>query len=157
MCYYVNLFFAQTKSNDLTKESLDQKVNELKQKIESSKEGKRLKLLDSLSWLVNNKTKYSFDSIAKITIDYAYELDSINMALRHTSNLMFYYANRASNAQAGVKVFEDFKTKNTNSKDYDLLGRLYTNAADSYYFSGKTNESLTAFTVAITHRLITFY
>nr|WP_321236138.1 hypothetical protein [uncultured Psychroserpens sp.] len=155
-CYFLWSFltlfnfsvFSQTEENRIQEKPLDLKVKQLKQKIESSKEGKRLKLLDSLSWLVNNKTKYSFDSIAKITIDYAYQLDSINMALRHTSNLMFYYANRASNAQAGVKVFEDFKTRNTNSKDYNLLGRLYTNAADSYYFSGKTNESLDIYNTA---------
>ena len=34
------------------------------------------------------------------------------------------------------------KVENLDSDNYNLLGRLYTNAADSHYFSGRTEESI---------------
>ncbi|WP_353780243.1 ATP-binding protein [Winogradskyella sp. 3972H.M.0a.05] len=122
--------------------SLDQSVSDLKQKIESSEKAEKLELMDSLAWLVVYKSKYNYDSIVKATIDHAYQLDSINMAMRHTSSLIYYYANRVNKAKEAVGIFNDFESRKIDSNDYNLLGRLYTNAADSYYFSGETQKSI---------------
>ncbi|WP_422107122.1 tetratricopeptide repeat-containing sensor histidine kinase [Winogradskyella sp.] len=122
--------------------SLEQSVNNLEQHIKASQNGEKLKLMDSLCRLVEYNGNLRFDSITKATIAYAYKLDSTQMAIRHTSNLIFYYANRASNAEEGVKLFKDFEQRNLDTDNYGLMGRLYTNAADSYYFSGQTEQSI---------------
>ncbi|MCL6294518.1 sensor histidine kinase [Jejuia spongiicola] len=127
-----------------SQEALTNQVKELKIKISELEGGSKLKLMDSLSRLINytNNPKLKADSIIRATIEYAYKMDSLEIAVARTSSLIFYYANRVNKPKEGINVFNDFKKKKLNISDNDILARLYTNAGDAYFFSGTIKESI---------------
>jgi signal transduction histidine kinase len=133
--------------------SLESKVEALKIEVSNAKQGEKLKLLDSLYKLTYEKREFHYDSILRMYIDYAYEIDSTNLALRRTSDLVFFYANRIANPEEGAKVFDSFEARDIVIDDYKLLSQLYRNGGDSYYFSGKVEESETLYEKAETYAL----
>ncbi|WP_299114097.1 hypothetical protein [uncultured Winogradskyella sp.] len=141
--YFVFLVLFFTTLSYAQEDSFDIKIQNLKDDIVKSNGGHKLRLLDSLSRFISyNRTHLKFDSITKNTIDLAYELDSIDLALVRTNSLIFYYANRVNRPKEGIKVLKDFESRNIQTNDYDLLARLYTNAGDAYFFSGAIKESI---------------
>ncbi|MEO1033900.1 MAG: ATP-binding protein [Bacteroidota bacterium] len=125
-------------------EDIAPKVQELKARIFQLEGGQKLKLMDSLSRLISydGQPEFKFDSITRATIHFAYELDSIDIALARTNALLFYYANRVNNPKEGIKLLKDFERRNMLIEDYDMLARLYTNAGDAYFFSGALEASI---------------
>ncbi len=133
---YFNPLFAQTV------DSLQMKLNDITNKIRVSEGSQKLILLDSLSELTLNNTELNFEDHVRRTINYALELDSINSAAYHTSRLVFYLANRAGKPREGIKVFNDFISKNLEVTNPNINARLYMNAGDSYFFGGETAASI---------------
>ncbi len=134
--------------------SIQNKVKNLKRIIHNSTGSEKLYYLDSLTKLTRYNHKLQFDSIVKQTIHYAYELDSIHLGVWQTGDLIFYYANRARNPKEGIKVFNAFEKLNLDVKNSGLLAQLYTNAGDSYFFSGELLESIPIYEKAEQYALL---
>ncbi len=128
---------------------LEASVKALKRKIgQSQKKSDQLVLLDSLLGQIRNTTEFHYDSIARKTIDLAFELDSTEMALVQISNLIFYLNNRAQRAQEGLEVFRHFQERNIVLDDDRLFAQLYTNGADSHFFSGELAAAIPIYDAA---------
>lgn len=121
---------------------LDFAVKNLKSKIERTENSERLKWLDSLTKLTKYKTEYKYDSIVTETINYALYLDSLNLAVFHTADLIYYKNNIINKPDEGLQVFKNFFEKGLDVKSNELLGQLYINCADSYYFMGDFESAL---------------
>src|SRR5690606_18503968 len=78
-------FFSLAQDRDL-----DQNKNllELSNKYASGVE--RLKFLDSLSSEIRYDSAFNADSVFRVTISYAQQLDSINLAIKHATNFINY-------------------------------------------------------------------
>ncbi len=126
----------------MSQDDLTKQVEVLKHSIESSKGSEKLAFMDSLTVLIRYRTEYRYDSIAKATIAYAYELDSLNIILGHTSDLIYYCINRSGKPEEARQIFDEFNSKELDTDNYDLLARLYSNGADSYFFSKQLEESI---------------
>lgn len=123
-------------------------IEDLHQKVATASGGEKLTLLDSLCRLTRFRGALKYDSIAKKTISLAFELDSLELAVNHMSNLVFYYTNRAGNPVEGMRVFDDFRGRNIQLDNKKLLSQMYTDGGDSYFFSGKRKESIGIYEVA---------
>lgn len=123
-------------------------VSLLKTKIYNSKNGERLKLLDNLCTLVENKKEFKYDSIAEVTINYALQLDSLNIAAKNTYKLIFFKNNILYKHDQGLKIFKNFFQKINKIKHYNILGEFYLNGADSYYFTGDKKTALKYYEIA---------
>ncbi|WP_353777641.1 ATP-binding protein [Winogradskyella sp. 3972H.M.0a.05] len=121
---------------------LDSNVKLLKEEIRYSSKEKKIKLLDSLCNLVLYEQKYNYDSIVTQTIDYAIEIDSFRLAVKHTSDRIFYLSNRARNPEEAKRIFEELKSKHYDISDPLTNAVLNMNAGDSYFFSGEVEKSI---------------
>ena len=73
-----------------SQDPIAEQIKVLKKNIVQSNQGEKLFFMDSLCNLTRYNRTYNYDSIAKATIAYAYELDSTDMIIEHTSNLIYY-------------------------------------------------------------------
>lgn len=137
----ISLLFA-TMSLSSQERSVQSTIKDLKNRIQVSSGTRKLALLDRLCKVTEFRRNLTYDSIAEATVAYAFQLDSIEFAVRHMSNLVFYYTNRAGNPRKGMQVFDDFQKRKLKVTDKKLLAQMYTDGADSYYFSGKRKESI---------------
>ncbi|WP_108809023.1 histidine kinase [Aquimarina spinulae] len=128
-------------------------VNKLKHKVNQSDKGEKLKWMDSLSLFIRNKKEFNYDSIVRYTIEYAFELDSITIATRHTSHLIFYLSNRLGKPEEALNFFEDFINKDIHIKHEGILAELYINGADSHYFTGKLEKAIDLYKIAESHAI----
>ncbi|MBT8318103.1 MAG: hypothetical protein HKP59_10820 [Lutibacter sp.] len=123
-------------------EDISVKIDALKEKISQSTTSERLNWLDSLSTLVQYKTEYQYDSLVTNTITHAYLLDSLNIAINRTADLIYYKNNIIGKPTEGLEILEKFGAKDVPLKDNYSLARLYLNGADSYFFTDRLEEAL---------------
>ncbi|WP_179218240.1 ATP-binding protein [Dokdonia pacifica] len=121
---------------------LQNSVVSLKEQIGQTQGIDQLTLLDSLSHLIKNKKEFGYDTIAQKTIESALRLNKNRVAGRHTADLIFYLTNRAGKPEEGIQLFDDFLTKKIALNDPAITAQLYLNGADSYFFAGKTENSI---------------
>ncbi|NKI31953.1 tetratricopeptide repeat-containing sensor histidine kinase [Croceivirga thetidis] len=130
-------------------------ITALKAQIKNSEGSQKLMLLDSLSrYITSQRSGYNFDSITRATIELAYELDSFAIGLASTDDLIFFHANRSGTPEEGIKIFEEFKARNHEESDKRMLAKLYTNAGDAYFFSGKLEASIPVYNEAEKYALM---
>ena len=84
---------------------LTSSVLSLKLKIHSSTAGERLMWMDSLARLIEDRTDFEYDSIARSTIEYALELDSTRLVLKHARSLMEYTFLELKNPERSIEIF----------------------------------------------------
>lgn len=128
--------------------SVQNTIKSLQAHIQNASKTKKLALLDSLCKVTQFRRNLKYDSIAEVAVNYAFELDSIEFAVRHLSNMVFYYTNRAGNPEKGMQIFDDFRKRKLEVSSNKLLAQMYTDGADSYYFSGKRKEAIDIYTKA---------
>ncbi len=148
------LFFGMISSLYSQKTDLEKSVAALKIEIRQAENKERLKLLDSLSTLVQNKKEFKYDSIVRTTIDLAIEMDNPEIAAKNTSNLIFYLSNRVGRPNEAMILFNDFITSRKLPKDNEILANLYLNGADSHYYSGKIDESIEVYKISEEYALM---
>ncbi len=125
--------------------SLVDSVSLIQEKIESSSDEEKLKLLDSLCSLVHFRAEFAYDSIVKQTIDHAEKMHADKLVVKHTIDRIFFLANRLGNPEEAMRIFDDFKSKNWPIADPQLKAGLYMNGGDSYYFSGEIEKAMVAY------------
>ena len=87
---------------------LEKAVNDIKAKIVKTENAERLKWLDSLTKLTEYNSDFKYDSIVSETIQYALQLDSINLATIQTSNLIYFKNNISIKPAEGLQIFKNF-------------------------------------------------
>lgn len=110
--------------------------------IETAQKSDRLVFLDSLCDAIENQKSLGYEKEVIKTIALAKELDSATLFLKHTSNFIFYLTNRSNRALEGLDLFLRLKSKDTVNQSPLLLASLYANGGDSYFFSGKIEQSI---------------
>ncbi|QDO93979.1 sensor histidine kinase [Formosa sediminum] len=127
-------------------------IDALKVQISSeSNKGQKLKLLDSLTNLTFQKTELGFDSICRATINYAIDIDSLNLASINTQRLINYYNNVLGEPEEGITIFNTyFKLVKDKISDRNLAG-IYIDAGDSYYFIKEVDTAMSYYDKAITY------
>ncbi|MEO1033417.1 MAG: sensor histidine kinase [Bacteroidota bacterium] len=132
---------------------LETAVRNLKEKIKASDGTVKLKLLDSLCWLTRDKQELMYDSIVKVTISYAIDLDSFDIANRQAARLIWSYTNRLGQPEKGRSFFESFDALKLPVENNALLARFYLNGGDSYYFSEAIEEAIAIYNLASDYAL----
>lgn len=107
---------------------------ELRQKIDKSEGADRLQWMDSLSNVMAYQLNFKDIDIIRKTIEYAYKIDSVNIAVDQASNLITYLNNYVGKAEEGRLLFEAFLPKEKLVTDFQALARIYIEGGDSYYY-----------------------
>ena len=68
------------------------KIKYLKVKIQETESGERLIWLDSLVQTVLDRTEFKYDSIARVSINFAIKIDSLSKASRQLSKFLSAYS-----------------------------------------------------------------
>ncbi|MCP4975356.1 MAG: hypothetical protein GY931_04275 [Maribacter sp.] len=126
-------------------------VQKLNDEIVHTEGSRKLKLLDSLTNLIQYNSKFEYEDVVRKTIEYAFNLDSLEIATRQTSKLIFYMTNRAGKPYKARLLFERFQKRKINIENDGILANLYCNAGDSYFFSGDIEKSISLYEKAELH------
>jgi len=112
----------------------EQVISELKQKINTSEKGEKLKWMDSLSNYTYFDTNREPDSIISKTINYALQIDSLNVAIYQLSNWMDYLNNRKTNPEKALREYKKYSEQAFLLQNNKTKAKLYLNIGDSYYY-----------------------
>ncbi len=132
---------------------LDKKVASLKAKIQKADKGEKLVLMDSLCWYTRDKLSLKYDSIVKATVEYAIQLDSIDLAMRQAARLVWSLSNRLGRPGEAKLFFNNFQNRRLPVKNKRVLARFYINGGDSYYFSDEVEKSIDMYNLAANYAL----
>ncbi|NAS13897.1 sensor histidine kinase [Poritiphilus flavus] len=124
---------------------LTSSVQSLKQKIHSSESGERLMWMDSLATLVEDRTDFGYDSIARSTIDYALKRDSTRLALEHAISLTQYIMQELGNPEQALDLFNDLMGKVPDDQHFLELSGMYTEAGRNYKMLNRLKKSVDSF------------
>jgi signal transduction histidine kinase len=141
-------FFLQMKGQDHNSD-IKIKIDYYNSKINQTEKGERLQWLDSLNRIVLDKTEFKYDSIARVVIDYAIELDSLAYASSYVCDLIYYYNYVVRKPKEGIQLFDTYYKKIEKSKNNVSLGSLYLNAGESYESSNNIDKAIQYYTNAI--------
>lgn len=132
---FILVFFLSAASVSFSQENeLEAKIDRYKQLIQNSKNGERLVWMDSLALLLRFNTSQKYDSIAKSTIQQAFELDSVGVAAKHIADLIYYYDARLGNYDSSLEVFEKHKASFTNMTSEEV-SNIYLEMGDVAKFN----------------------
>ena len=127
----------------------EQHIIELKQKINSSEKGEKLRWMDSLTDYIFYNTQRNPDSILHATISYAIQLDSMHIAIDQLSNRMDYLNNTMGNPEDALVAYEKIRPKISEVKDESILTRLYLNIGDSHFFIKEYEKAIAYYDTTI--------
>ncbi|MGJ8665579.1 MAG: tetratricopeptide repeat-containing sensor histidine kinase [Patiriisocius sp.] len=119
--------FAQDISSDKIVEKFELNINQ-------SQNGERLIWMDSLSTHLREKTNFQSDSIARETVKYALELDSLEVATKNTAYLIYFQNNITGNLEEGNRIFLNFLNKAEVCRNHRALSKFYLEGADNYFY-----------------------
>jgi signal transduction histidine kinase len=135
----MSLFFVfQIAAQDL---DLQHKIEFVNLKIQQTEKGERLNWLDSLTKLTYRNPALEYDAKLRKTIDFAIKLDSLNFAAKKVADLIGFQNNFLGKPREGLKLFNTYVEKLNKGTDFGAIGRLYLNAADSYFYIGDIDTS----------------
>jgi signal transduction histidine kinase len=146
----------QIKGQDQNSE-IREKIDFFNSKILQTEKGERLQWLDSLNRIVLDKTEFKYDSIARVVIDYAIELDSLTYATSQVCDLMYYYNYVVRKPKEGVLVFESYYSTLKKSENDRDIGSLYLNAGESYQSTSNIDKAVEYYRKSIVHAKIAQY
>ncbi|WP_028871172.1 sensor histidine kinase [Psychroserpens burtonensis] len=138
------LFGFQIVAQDL---DLQRKIEFVNSKIQQTEKGERLNWFDSLTKLTYRNPELEYDAILRKTIDFAIKLDSLNFATKKVADLIGFQNNFLGKPQEGLKLFNTYVEKLNKGTDFGAIGRMYLNAADSYYYTGDIDTSFEYYTI----------
>src|SRR5690606_35808194 len=125
------LFFI---SASTSAQEVDRNIYKLKEKVNASKNGEKLKWLDSLSTYIREETNFQSDSVARETFKYAMKLDSIRIATKNMSYLIYFQNNITRDLKEGNRLFLNFLEKAKKCGSHQVLSKFYLEGADNYFY-----------------------
>ncbi|VXC39357.1 conserved hypothetical protein [Flavobacterium sp. 9AF] len=123
----------------------EKKINQLKITVKKENGPYRLKLLDSISdyYVFNNALEN--DSIIRATISYAKELDSVNIIVKQTANLINYFDYSFKNFEECKQIIRTTQPLLKRVTKPYILEDYYTYLGSFYYYMGDFDASLKAY------------
>lgn len=140
--YLISIFCCFSYSVFSQTEQLKSKVTGLQIQIKNAKKEEKLLLLDSLCRLIVEQPEFGYERITEQTIRLALELDSINIAAKHTSMLIHFLTNRLERPEDGLRLYESLMSKNLHITDSAVIAQLYYKGANSYFYTGQEQQAL---------------
>jgi signal transduction histidine kinase len=145
LCFGVQVS-AQNKDADI-----QSKIDFFNSKIQQTEKGERLQWLDSLTNTVLDRTEFKYDSIARVSIDFAIEIDSLSIATKQLGDLIYYYNNVVGQPKEGVLLFDSYDGKFKNLKDAYALGSLNLYVGESYQYLSNLDKAIDYFKIALAY------
>ena len=127
------------------------KIKYLKVKIQETESGERLIWLDSLVQTVLDRTEFKYDSIARVSINFAIKIDSLSKASRQLSDLIYYHNYVVSQPEEGIWLYDFYNEKFKNLKNDSILGFLHLYVADCFVAVNKLNEGIEFYKKALAY------
>ena len=127
------------------------KIKYLKVKIQETESGERLIWLDSLVQTVLDRTEFKYDSIARVSINFAIKIDSLSKASRQLSDLIYYHNYVVSQPEEGIWLYDFYNEKFKNLKNDSFLGFLHLYVADCFVAVNKLNEGIEFYKKALAY------
>ncbi|NAS12889.1 tetratricopeptide repeat-containing sensor histidine kinase [Poritiphilus flavus] len=128
-------------------------VQSLKLKINNSEAGERLMWMDSLSRLIDNRTEFGYDSIARSTIAYALELDSTRLALEHAYSLIISSWQELRDPERSLEFFNKIMEQVPDDRNFAELSGMYREAGRNYIMLNRPDKALESFEQAYTYAI----
>ena len=130
---------------------IQSKIDFFNSKIQQTEKGERLQWLDSLTNTVLDRTEFKYDSIARVSIDFAIEIDSLSIATKQLGDLIYYYNNVVGQPKEGVLLFDSYDGKFKNLKDAYALGSLNLYVGESYQYLSNLDKAIDYFKIALAY------
>ena len=127
------------------------KIKYLNVKIQETESGERLIWLDSLVQTVLDRTEFKYDSIARVSINFAIKIDSLSKASRQLSDLIYYHNYVVSQPEEGIWLYDFYNEKFKNLKNDSFLGFLHLYVADCFVAVNKLNEGIEFYKKALAY------
>jgi hypothetical protein len=147
----INLLFSFQLSAQDQNTALETKIDFVNSKIQQTDKGERLTWLDSLTKITYRNPKLEYDAALRQTIDLAIDLDSLNFAAKKVADLIGFQNNFLGKPKEGLKLFKTYVDKLSKGTDFGAIGRMYLNAADSYYYTGDLESSFEYYALTKTY------
>lgn len=127
------------------------KIKYLNVKIQETESGERLIWLDSLVQTVLDRTEFKYDSIARVSINFAIEIDSLSKASRQLADLTYYYNYVVRQPEEGILLYDYYNEKFKNLKNDSNLGFLHLYVADCFVAVNELNEGIEFYKKALVY------
>ncbi|WP_130735928.1 sensor histidine kinase [Flavobacterium sp. J27] len=127
----------------------DKKIHALEKEIKNSNGSHRLTLLDSLATYIYYHTSEENDSIFKVTIAYAKELDSINIVVKQATHLLELISYNSQNFDEGKSLIASTNTVLQQASNLDIVEEYYTYVANFYYQIGDFDQAIKIYNQAL--------
>lgn len=142
-CFFLFLSFAV----NAQQADVETSISDLELKIKQSQKGERLRWMDSLTKVVRNNPELKYDSIVRQTIKFAIAIDSLNLAANQVVDLIGFHNNFLGKPKEGLILFDNYFEKLKDGSSFKTIGRMYLNAADSYYYTANIDKSFEYYTI----------
>lgn len=144
---FVLLYSTYTLGQDAAYSAL---VSQLKKEVETTQGTEKLKLLDSLTRLVEFNEDLGYTPLAHKTIALAISEKNYEIATILTGDLIYYNSNLLGDLDGALQIFDDFKTKNIDIDKIPPtpLCNYYLYAGDANFNKGSYDEAIMLFTKA---------
>lgn len=131
-------------------EDLEKKVSDLRLKISHAEPGVKLKMMDSLTKIIEFNENYGYTELTNETIALALEQNDLNIATRLTGDLIFYNTTVLGNPEKGLAIFNAFKGKEKEFSDNTAAAaaNLYAYGGNSYFRLGQFDDALRIYDIA---------
>ncbi len=114
--------------------------------FKQKEEANRLILLDSLADLTQEN-----DSLLRETIEMAIKLDSFDIALKQSANLINFINYQTNEREEGKKVISKTREILPLVQDKNILSKYYFEVADLYYYLGDFDASIKNYSNSYTY------
>jgi signal transduction histidine kinase len=150
--YILSLFvFLFTLVTSAQNSDIASKVEFFNSKIQQTQKGERLQWMDSLTSTVWEKTAFKYDSIARQTIDFAIELDSLKYASNRLSDLIYYQVYIINKPKEAISLFHKYFIPLEQLKNDHAWGKLYLYTADGYAYSNDLDKAIAFYKKSIAY------
>ncbi len=129
-------------------QEVDRNIYKLKEKVNASKNGEKLKWLDSLSTYIREETNFQSDSVARETFQYAMKLDSIKIATKNMAYLIYFQNNITRDLKEGNRLFLTFLEKAKKCGSHQILSKFYLEGADNYFYLEDQKKAIEFYTLS---------
>ncbi|MFM1930804.1 MAG: hypothetical protein RL226_107, partial [Bacteroidota bacterium] len=157
LCRFGLYFTFNVLSAQLYSQEDDPVVKGLLAKIELLEGSEKLVWMDSLSSYISYQTDFTDDSIVQVTRALAVKLDSFNVALHHTSNLIYYNNNILGQPELGKQLYEESRWLIPKVSDINAISKFFYDAGNSYFFLKQFDTALALYDSVETYALKTNY
>jgi signal transduction histidine kinase len=131
------------------KTSIEEKISQFNTKIERTEKGERLQWMDSLNRIVFEKPAFNYDTIARQTIAFAIELDSLSLASKNLTDLIYYHVYIGGSPKEAISLFHYYSPKLKKLKNDYTWAELYLYTGDGYTFSHNLDKAISFYKKAI--------